>query len=383
MTTVTAEVTPAHSSTRGGRLLAAARHAAPALAGYAAIKVFGVLTIVVWGLAVDRQPAQLLAKADGGWYLRIAQHGYDMGERLQSDMAFFPLYPGLIAALDPLTPLSPRGTALVIGWLASLAAAWGIFAIGDHLFDRRTGVLLALVWGALPHAIVQSMAYTEGLFTAFTAWTLLALLRRQWLTAGVLCLLAGLTRPTATALIAVVGLAALIAAVRRRDGWRPIAAMLLAPAGWAGYLAWVGWVTGRLDGWFHIQREGWNMAFDAGASTLERGSSLLFANASALDYYVVTLVIVLAVMLLVLCLLDRQPWQLVLFSALLLANTVAAAGYYHAKARFLLPAFPLLLPVAVALARTGRAKAGTIVATLVLISVYLGGYLLVIWTHSP
>ncbi|MFY1669930.1 hypothetical protein ACN27G_08200 [Plantactinospora sp. WMMB334] len=382
MTTLTAEVTPAQSSTRGGRLLAAARHAAPALAGYGAVKLLGVLAVVVWGLRADRQPFRLLARADGGWYLGIAQHGYDMGARLQSDMAFFPLYPGLIAALEPVTPMDHRGTALAISWLASLAAAWGIFAIGDHLVDRRTGVLLVLVWGAVPHAIVQSMAYTEGLFTAFTAWTLLALLRRQWLTAGVLCLLAGLTRPTATALIAVVGLAALIAAVRRRDGWRPVAAMLLAPAGWIGYLAWVGWVTGRPDGWFHIQSEGWNMAFDAGVSTVRRGARLLLSP-SALDYYVVTLVIVLAVMLLLLCLLDRQPWQLVLFSALLLANTLAAAGYYHAKARFLLPAFPLLLPVAVGLARTGRARAGIIVTTLVLASAYFGGYLLVLWPNSP
>src|SRR4029453_11972485 len=99
--------------------------------------------------------------------------------------------------------------------------------------------------GTLPHAIVENMAYTEGLFTALAVWSLLAVLRAQWLTAGTLCLLAGLTRPTAVGLIAAVGLAALVAAVGRRDGWRPWAAMALAPLGYVGYLVWVGIRLGR------------------------------------------------------------------------------------------------------------------------------------------
>ncbi|ATO17750.1 hypothetical protein CO540_09120 [Micromonospora sp. WMMA2032] len=297
-------------------------------------------------------------------------------------MAFFPLYPHLVGALEPLTPLGTRATALALAGVAALAAAWGLFAIGERLYDRRVGILLAVLWGALPHSIVQNMSYSEGIFTAFAAWCLYALLRGDWLVAGLLSLAAGLTRPTGSALLAVVCVAASIAVLRRRDGWRPWAALLLAPAGWLGYLAWVGWRTGRPDGWFHIQDAGWGTTFDLGVDTVRVGQRVL-AHPSALAMYVVTLVVLVALALFVLGALDRQPWQLLLYSGLILLTTLGAAGYYHAKARFLLPAFPLLLPVAVALARAGWARAVTVLAPLAILSAYFGGYVLMIWNRSP
>jgi hypothetical protein len=384
--------TPAPSATQASpspdrpglrrRLTAAGRAALPALAAYAVIRLVGVLTVYVWARNLGLSPEQRLSKSDGNYYLSIAQHGYDGYVKTQSDMAFFPLYPGLTGVLDRITPFSTREAALIVAWLAGLAAAWGLFAIGAHLHDRRTGVVLAALWAALPHAVVESMTYSESLFTALAVWTLYALLRNQWLTAGVLCLFAGLTRPTASSLIPVVGLAALVAIVRRRDGWRPWVAMLLAPVGWLGYLAWVGTQTGRPDGWFHIQSAGWGSTFDLGAYTVKRGQEVL-SETTTPQMLVVSVVSLLAVMLFVLSLLDRQPWQLLLYSGLLLVTTLGAGGYYHAKARFLLPAFALLLPAAVGLARAGRARAATVLAAATIFSAYFGGYLLLIWTKSP
>ncbi|MBM0225672.1 hypothetical protein DKT69_20805 [Micromonospora sicca] len=366
----------------GRRLWDAARYALPALAVYAAIRLVGLLTVYLWARNVGASPGKGLTRADGNWYLAIAQHGYDGYEKTQSNMAFFPLYPGLTAGLDRISPLSPREAALIVAWLAGLAAAWGLFAIGAYLHDRRTGVLLAALWAAVPHGVVESMGYSESLFTALAAWTLYALLRRRWLTAGVVCLFAGLTRPTASSLIAVVGLAALLAIVRRRDGWRPWVALLLAPAGWLAYLAWVGVRTGRPDGWFHIQSAGWGTTFDFGVYTLRWGQ-LVLSEVAMLPMLVVTVVALLAIMFFVLSLLDRQPWQLLLYSGLLLVTTLGAAGYYHSKARFLLPAFPLLLPAAVGLARAGWARAVTVLVPVTAFSAYFGGYLLLIWRYSP
>jgi hypothetical protein len=364
------------------RLGSAIRWALPALAGYAVVRAVGVVTVYVWAHGIGQHAGALLTRADGNYYLRIARQGYDGYARVQSDMAFFPLYPKLVGALDQLSPLNLRHTALAVAWAAGLAAAWGLFAIGNHLHGRRAGVLLAVLWGVLPHSIVQSMSYSEGLFTALAAWTLYALLRGRWVSAGVLCLLAGLTRPTGSSLIAVVGLAALIAIVRRRDGWRPWLALLLAPAGWLGYLAWVGTQTGRPDGWFHIQSAGWRSSFDFGVATGRRAQEILSVP-SALQNYMSTLTMLLAITLLVLCALDRQHWHLLLFSALMIVTTVGTAGYYHAKSRFLLPAFPLLLPIAVALARAGWARALTVLTPLLAISAYYGGYVLMIWHRSP
>ncbi|MEV0330106.1 hypothetical protein AB0H63_27180 [Micromonospora echinospora] len=373
---------PHTRSTRLRRLGAAVRYALPALVAYTAVRATGVLVVYLWARSAGENPKSVLSQFDGVYYLSIARVGYDGYAQVQSDMAFFPLYPGLVAAADVVSPFGLRATALLVGCAASLAAAWGMFAIGDRLHGRAVGVLLAVLWGVLPHAVVQSMTYTEGLFTALAAWTLYALLRERWLTAGVLCLLAGLARPTASALIPVVVLAALVAIVRRRDGWRPWVAGALAPLGWLGYLAWVGRQTGRVDGWFHIQEAGWGSSFDFGVFLVQRGREVL-AAASGLQLYVVTGVCLVAIMLFVLSVLDRQPWQLLLYSGLMLVTTLGAAGYYHSKARFLIPAFTLLLPVAVALARAGRARATTVVVTLAIFSAYYGGYLMMVWGRSP
>ncbi|MEU6074131.1 hypothetical protein [Micromonospora sp. NPDC047074] len=365
------------------RLRSALLLAWPALAGYAAIRAVGLVVLAVWGDARDARFGQLIGmRADAGWYLRIAERGYDSGEQLQSDMAFFPLYPYLVSWLEPLSPLAMRNTAIAVAWIASLAAAWGLFAVGNHLYGRRTGVLLAVLWGLLPHAIVQSMAYTESLFTALAAWSLFAVLTRRWLTAGVLCLLAGLTRPTASALIPVVMLAALIALVRRYGGWRAATALVLAPLGWVGYLAWVGWRMGRPDGWFHIQDAGWGSTFDAGAASLEALGKALDEDAS-LQWYVVATVALVSIALFALSCLDRQPWPLLMFSGLLLLTTLGSSGYFYSKARFLLPAFALLLPVARGLAGTTRARMAVVLVTMTVMSVYFGAHLLLIWRSSP
>ncbi|MBV1849618.1 glycosyltransferase family 39 protein [Catellatospora sp. NEAU-YM18] len=298
-------------------------------------------------------------------------------------MAFFPLYPMLVRGVHAVLPLPVDTVAVLVSWLAALAAAWGVFAVGAHLHDRRTGVLLALVWGLLPHAIVESMAYTEAIFTAFVAWALYAVLRERWVAAGVLTLLAGLTRPTALALIPVVGLAALLAVIRTRGrSWRPWVALALAPLGWLGYVLWVAQRTGRLDGWFRIQDEGWGSRWDGGVYTAKTVAKLLKEN-SSLDTYLVSLVLVVAVALFAISIIDRQPWQLLLFSGLILLITLGGAGYFNAKARFLLPAFALLLPVATALARTRPARMAVVVLTLAAASTYCGVYLLLIWKYSP
>lgn len=91
----------------------------------------------------------------------------------------------------------------------------------------------------------------------------------------------------------------------------------------------------------------------------------------------------LAAMLFALSLADRQPWPLLLFSALLLATSLGGAGFYHAKARFLVAAFGLLLPPAVALAKARRCTMLIVFSTLTLISGYFGGYLLLVWNRSP
>jgi Dolichyl-phosphate-mannose-protein mannosyltransferase len=363
----------------------AARPAALALALYVLLRAVGVVTLAAFADHAGQDVWLLLSNTyDAGWYKNVATAGYDHGVGMNglTNLVFFPLYPGLIAALDPVLGGGPEVSGLAVSWLAGVVAAWGLFAIGNHLRDRRTGVALAALWAVIPHAVVESMAYTETLFTALSAWSLYAVLTRRWLTAGGLCLVAGLVRPTSAALVAAVGLACLVAAVRRTDGWRPWLAGALAPLGLLGYLTFVADRLHRPDGYFHVQDAIWRMPFDGGRYTVETVGEV-FTRRQPLQLYAVTAVLLVSVVLFALSVRARQQWPLLVFSGGLLVLSIGGGGYYHSKARLLIPAFGLLLPVATALAGLRVRAAVAVFALLALGSAGFGSYLCLGWKYSP
>ncbi|MGW1880941.1 hypothetical protein [Streptomyces sp. NPDC001970] len=369
-----------------GRLVRALERAAPALVGYLVVRLFGLLVLARWAHIQERGIWPTLATTwDSNWYLGIADHGYqrELGTTLDSNnLAFFPLYPALVKAAAAVTPGSRASVALVIAAVASLVAAWGIFAVGDRLHGQRAGTVLAVLWGAYPVAVVQWMGYTESLFTALTAWSLYATLNDRWTWAGSLAVLAGLTRPTGIALAAAVTVAGLLAYVRTRDR-RALAGALLAPLGWCGYVAWVGQRVGRWDGYFAVQ-ELWRNQWDGGRSTLVQLRQHLAYDASPMLFLVlVSVVLVGSVGLYLLCLTDRQPLVLLVFTGVLLVIVLGSGGVYFPRARFLLPAFPLLLPIAVAVARARRPVALVVLGGAALSSAWLGAYALLVWTGPP
>ena len=330
----------------------------------------------------------LLGKWDGQWFMDVARHGYDTtlthradGSLVNTNIVFFPAYPYAIKAVAAMG-LSELWSGLVVAWLAGLAAAWGIYAVGAQVYDRRVGVALAVLWGVQPHAIVESMVYSEPLFTALSAWCLYSLLRRHWALAGVLCLAAGTTRAASLVLVAVVVVAAALALARRTDGARPLVAIVLAPLGLLGYLAWVSHVLHRWDGWSYMQDKGWHLRFDWGSDTGHQFIHRVLLASTKLELYEVSAVLVASLVLLVLLAYLRPPWPLLAFAAGLVALTLGDGGYYHSKARFLLPAFPLLLPIAVALGRTRLRVSALVLTVLAFASAWYGGYLLLIWPAS-
>ena len=371
------------------------RDAAPALLGYAAVRALGLLMAVWYGSGQDQQTSALVRLGtfwDAGWYVRIVQTGYSVGDGYigmhgipYSPRAFFPLYPTLADLLRLVLPVSP-GTALVLVSSASgLAAAWGIYAVGRFCHGRRAGVIAAVLWGALPLAVLENAAYSEALFTALSAWTLYAVLTRRWIAAGLLCVAAGLSRPSAMALTAAVGLAALVELVRcfrdgRPDWGPPLVAGLLAPLGWAGYMLWTGWTLGSWSGYFHIQ-QAWGTTFDGGVATFHWFDHLLFSPQSAtgipLSDTVMALTLVGYLVLFALSAVNRQPLPLLVFSLALLVIDLGNASIAPPFARFLLPAFPLLLPLAASLGRLrSRGSLAVVLGSAAVLSGLYGTFIL-------
>ncbi|WSQ11454.1 hypothetical protein OG604_28995 [Streptomyces sp. NBC_01231] len=368
------------------RAVRALRHAAPALLGHLAVRGTVLLVLTAWAHRRHRGVWPILAtRWDADWYLGIADHGYarELGTAISANnLAFFPLYPMLVKAVAAVTPGTRAGTGLGIAVVASFVAAWGVFAVGDRLHGRRVGILLTVLWAALPVGLVQWMGYTESLFTAFAAWALYAVLTDRPLTAAWLASLAGLTRPTGVAVAAAVTVSALLS-LRRRFSPRALTAAVLAPLGWCAYVGWVGLRLGRWDGYFAVQKL-WHNELDGGRETLRLFRDLLAHDVTpALFLVSVTLTLIASAALFALTVWDRQPVPLLVFTAVLLTIVLVSGGVYHPRARFLLPGFPLLLPLALHLARASRRFRALALATAVLGSAYWGAYMALVWPGAP
>ncbi|GER85862.1 hypothetical protein KDW_00240 [Dictyobacter vulcani] len=130
---------------------------------------------------------------DAAIYTRIAQFGYQTIE----DVAFFPFLPLLIAGGARL--LGGGGWSYIfVGMLLSNLALLGtlfiIYSIardlvGDEL-SKRTLLYICL----FPTAFFFFAAYNESLYLLFASGTFLALRRQKWWLAGLLGMLAALTR---------------------------------------------------------------------------------------------------------------------------------------------------------------------------------------------
>ncbi|KUL36209.1 hypothetical protein ADL12_19215 [Streptomyces regalis] len=366
--------------------LHALRDAAPALLAYLAVRGTSLLLLTVWAHRQQHGVWPILATQwDADWYLGIADHGYarELGTAYSANnLAFFPLYPVLVKAVAAVTPGTLASTGLALAVIASFVAAWGVFAVGDRLHGRRVGTLLTVLWAALPVGLVQWMGYTESLFTALAAWSLYAVLTGRLLTAAWLAALAGLTRPTGIAVAAAVTVAALLA-LRRRFRLRTLAAAALAPLGWCGYVGWVGLRVGRWDGYFAVQRL-WRNELDGGRETLRLMRRLLVYEANpGLFLVMVTLTLIASVVLFGLSVWDRQPVPLLVFTAVLLAIVLGSGGVYFPRARFLLPAFPLLLPVALHLSHASPRYRTLALTAAVTGSAYCGAYMALVYPGAP
>jgi hypothetical protein len=355
------------------------RRPAVALLAYAGVRALSLVVLALWSASRGGSALTLLTRRwDSLWYVRVAEGWYGYRVRLpdggvHSDLAFFPLLPALERGLAEVSPLTAPDAGLVVSWLASLAAAWALWLTGTRLHGHRAGLCLVVLWAAVPVGIVQSMAYSESLFTALTAWALWSVLNERWVWAGTLAALSGLTRPVGAAVVAAVWVAAVLVLRRERrgPGVRMGLGLLLAPAGWLGYVVWVGFRTGSVTGYLDIQGQ-WGNGFDGGwafagfiwknmEDTVAGGLGLLAGVA-------------LVIWLCVLCVRRRLPPALLVYTGVVVTLALCAKGYFGSKPRLLLPAYPLLLPAAAGLARWSPARATAALCTLAAASACYGAW---------
>lgn len=176
------------------------------------------------------------ANMDAGWYLSIAQHGY--AHRYSE--AFFPLYPllvRLVVGIDIVGYL-PGGIALSLACF--IAAVMLLYKLTADLLGERLAFWTVTFLSIAPTSFFFQAIYTESLFLLLSVALFFFSQRRRWLLAGLMGLLATLTRSTGV----VLAVPLVLFYLQSIDWqWRRIrigmASVLLVPCGLFLYMAYL------------------------------------------------------------------------------------------------------------------------------------------------
>lgn len=357
---------------------------------FLAVRGLGLL-IFWWFSNVNNMPFSL-DRWDAGWYLAIAQHGY-LGvpdsmldlyghHTVTTPMVFFPGYPQLVGWSSVLFGHNLTVASIVVSTLAGVAATYGVARLAHRYTNSpRTALVMVVLFAAAPMSIVYSMAYPEALLCAFVAWGLVGLSERRWGLAGICTAAAGYVSPMAAPLIIAVVVVAVIDLVRGRARWDAVAAIVMSPAGMLGYLLWIASITGRLTGYFSVQKAGWGSGFDFGWATAQWFVHTWSGDRSAFTV-LTTWIVLAAIVLLVVGWRTKMPWQLWLYSLLTVVFVVGSSGVQWDKVRLLLVAFPLLLPIAIPVARQRTSTMTLLLLGFVFTGLWFGAYALTVWQFS-
>ncbi|MEV5194713.1 hypothetical protein AB0K86_19650 [Streptomyces clavifer] len=199
------------------------------------------------------------------------------------------------------------------------------------------------------------MAYSESLFVALAVWALLALLQNHWMTAGIISCFAGLTRPVGIAVsfaifaVAITTLAKNGVESDKKTRLKIFASCIISPLGAAAYILWVGYQRGDLLGYLKVQ-EGWGNGFDGGIAFAKFISSSIHESNALAALFLVAIILLCGWPYRV-AWKQNQPLALFVYSVVITIMAMGASGYFGSKPRLLVPAFPLLLSLAIRMAR--------------------------------
>jgi hypothetical protein len=319
------------------------------LALYLASRVVVFATLAITSLFTHKSIPQEIDRWDSRWFIRAALNGYPRqlpqvhGHTAGNTIAFFPLFPFLIRWVAHPTGLSLLSVGIGITIVTGFTAVVAVWAMVRHYAGQEKADRATLLVALFPGSIALTLVYSEGLVLTFVALGLLALMKRQWVLAGILGLLATATSPIALAFEASCLWCAYSSVANRRD-WRSLAAPLLAPVGFVGYQLWLWHHTGTLLAWRLTEKGGWNSY-----PSLRYPISVIVTFvrdpvANTITGIILSVGMIAVVIGVVAALKTRMPSPLLIYGvvAALMASVSAQVGL---RPRFIFLAFPLIVAV--------------------------------------
>lgn len=206
---------------------------------------------------------RLAYRSDGGWYLAVAQQGYEaqpFDDAQVHNWAFFPLYPLLVRAAATLTgeyALTAIALSHLLFFLALLVLHKLVLAFDyTAAVADRTVLYLAL----FPTSYFFSLPWTTSLFLLVTVASFLFAKHGQWWWAGLCGGLAAATRYNGIFLFPALVILYWQLAPRPFKPRANVLGLLLVPAGLLTFMAYLYTLTGNALAFANVQAA-WRVRF--------------------------------------------------------------------------------------------------------------------------
>jgi Mannosyltransferase (PIG-V) len=135
---------------------------------------------------------------DGVWFIKIAKSGYADGD---GSTAFFPLFPTLLRYVGILFGGNLVLTGIVISLACYGGSVWLLYRLVRADFDEATAARAVIYLAIGPLSFFLQAVYTESLFLLVSLACFVFAREGRWRLAGVMGLLATLTRSTGVLLL--------------------------------------------------------------------------------------------------------------------------------------------------------------------------------------
>lgn len=196
---------------------------------------------------------------DCHWYVGIAQDGYAAAavtENHQTNWAFFPLFPLLVAAVKAATAMPYALAAVILGKILFLFAIYAFIEFAGRYSEGLSPVFAGLVVALNPYAIYGNAGYTEPLFLLLTCVFYILLKDRRYLACGLVGALLSASR--VPGILVVLPYAIVVAehfsAADRDRRMEMLLGGCLIPLGLALYMLHLYHVTGDALAFVHVQK---------------------------------------------------------------------------------------------------------------------------------
>ncbi len=288
---------------------------------------------------------------DAANYVRIAEFGY----QTRFDVAFFPLYPLLIALISfPFGHWAYLPVGTLISNLALLGALFVMYQLAVDSEGEEVASRTLLYLCIFPTALFFFAAYNESLFLFLTSASFLAMRRQRWWLAGLLGFFAALTRSAGVLLVLPYLYELWISQSGRRDMLLKLLPIVLIPLGTLLYCLYCWQIRGDPLAFANLQYH-WGRQFTWPWQAIIQGFVEIFWIQPFGSFYEVHSVLDLSATLafIVLTIVGWRKlrtsynlWMVLLVVYTLFSSTITKDDPLLSNQRFILEMFPAFITLA-------------------------------------